>query len=98
MSAISSRIVFQLFPEVYNTFPLDIFISPMAILRSSMGGSFLISSFVLLGEVWDEASDWSNVGCSGDWEESVFEGGELCRTWAARSVTRDSRRCIRCCR
>lgn len=31
--------------------------------------------------------------------ESVFEGGELeWRTWAAKSVTNDSKRCIRCCR
>ena len=97
ISAISSKIVFQLFPEVYITRPFEIFKSPIAIFKSSMGAS--AGSSVLEGEVWLDTSLASKFRCSGDCDDSVFEGGEFeWRTCAARSVTRASNRCIRCCK
>ena len=54
MSAISSRMVFQLLPPVYVTFPFETFILPIEMRRSSIGLS--------LG--WLDST--SGAGCAGD--------------------------------
>ena len=78
ISAISSKMVFQLFPEVYNTFPFDTFMSPIAIVRSFIGcWEELVSSLVLLGDAWEETSEGSTVRCSGDCGDSAFDGEEF---------------------
>ena len=104
MSAISSRMVFQLLPPVYVTFPSETFISPIEMRRSSIGLSLgsvdSTSGAGCAGDAREDISDGSSGRCSGDCDESVFEGGEFveCRTCEAKSVTSDSNRCIRCCR